>query len=451
MRSDRLLSSTSFRLSVIYAALLLISFALAGVGAWIATRSAALDQAEPMLKAAYDLVERQIERNGIAAAERALQPGPASSEILRWRLDGPDGANVAGDISIPDSATGLHFADLSDDPRGDAQGDHAILTGVIAGGQRLSIATDIEDIEHIRDTALTALILVGLLSVILALGAGVWATRRTLRRMEALSQAARAFGAGDLAARAPARLSKSPDDIDELVTNFNVMLERVNLLVDNVRRVSADVAHDLRTPLTHVRQRLESAGRASTPEAHATAIEAAQTNIDDILRSFDAVLRLAEIEAGAMRERFAETDLAEVVERVCDAYRPDIEASRRSLTTRIQHGVTVRGDAQLLAQAAANLLENAMRHTPAGAAVSVEVSRDADGARLVVSDNGPGVPVEARAQVIEPFKRLDQSRTTPGSGLGLSIVDAIARLHEATLALEDANPGLRVVALFGRG
>ena len=203
-------------------------------------------------------------------------------------------------------------------------------------------------------------------------------------------------------------------------------------------------AHDLRTPLTHVRQQLDLAAAATTPDASKEAIRLAQTKIDDVLRMFEATLRLAEIEAGAARARFTSVNLAEVVERVTDAYRPDIESAGHPFVVRPLDAATVTGDSDLIAQALSNLLENALRHTPPQTLIMVRLVRDDVVTRLEVVDSGPGVASPDRERITEPFVRLDASRSSPGAGLGLSIVDAIARLHDARLVLDDARPGLRV-------
>lgn len=441
MLTRRLLSSTSFRLSAIYSGLVVLSFLIAAFGAWMSTRNAALDDAEHRLEVCHEI---------LAPGRQALISGPALEaatarlhrDLVFWRLADDDGKTIAGDPVVPASMLRLGVIELKDYADHHPPGDYAVLTYELANGTQLSVAENIERTEAIRDAVLSPLLWVGILSLIASVGAGILVTRRTLARMDRLAGAVHAFGAGNLSMRAEERATKSPDDIDQLVVAFNQMLSRIDLLVNNVRRVSADVAHDLRTPLTHVRQRLESAVEGGDRDGHVKAIEAAQASIDDLLRIFDAMLRLAEIESGTMVARFVEVDLSEIAERVADAYRPDIEASGRSLQLKLAPRVHVPGDADLLAQAVANLIENAMRHTPPASAIVVQVDRAADGVVLSVADNGAGIPEASREWVLEPFKRMDESRTLPGSGLGLSIVAGIVRLHRARLTLEDARPGL---------
>lgn len=443
----RLLSSTSFRLSAIYSGLVVLSFLIAAFGAWMSTRNAALNDAEKRL---------EVSQQALAPGRQALISGPLLEttttrlrrDLVFWRLVDSAGETIAGDPVVPASIMRLGVIELQDYEDFHPPGDYAVLTYRLADGTQLSVAENIERTETIRDAVLLPLLWVGVLSLVASIGAGILITRRTLARMDRLAGAVHTFGAGNLGMRAEERTTNSPDDIDQLVIAFNQMLSRIDFLVNNVRRVSADVAHDLRTPLTHVRQRLEGALEVGNRDNHAKAIESALASIDDLLRVFDAMLRLAEIESGTMIARFVDIDLTEIVERVADAYRPDIETSGRTLQLQLETRVHVAGDADLLAQAVANLLENAMRHTPPTSAIAIRIERSAAGAILSVADNGVGIPAASREWVLEPFKRLDESRRLPGSGLGLSIVAGIARLHRARLSLEDARPGLLARIVF---
>ncbi|HEV7693903.1 MAG TPA: HAMP domain-containing sensor histidine kinase [Hyphomonadaceae bacterium] len=190
---------------------------------------------------------------------------------------------------------------------------------------------------------------------------------------------------------------------------------------------------------------MKTAAHAADAATTREGIRAAQARIDDILRVFQAILRLAEIDAGGARARFGPVDLASIIERVADAYRPDIEAAGRRFIVDPLEKTEITGDGDLIAQALSNLLENAMRHTPAGSTIRVALRKGPGSIGIAIQDNGPGIPEAGRARVLEPFVRLDSSRTTPGAGLGLSIVSSVARLHGARLSLEDAKPGLKAV------
>ena len=437
----RLLATTSFRLSAIYAVLLVISFLVAGGGAWIVTRSAALHEADILLTAARQEFERETAGQDNAIAIAAVTERMGRHDALLWRLTTPGGQTLAGDPALPSHVVGTAVMDLHG-------GDYAVLTDILPDGNRLSIADDIERTERIRNAVLISLMWVGVGASFLAVLAGIWLTRHSLARMDSLGEAVRAFGAGDLQARAPTRTTRNPDDVDDLIGRVNNMLVQVNVLIANVRRVSADVAHDLRTPLTHLRQRLEGVRAAADAESRDAAVDHAQSSIDDILRTFDAMLRLSAIGSDSRRERFTALDLAEVTESVCDAYRPDVEASGRTLSFAADDSAVISGDRHSIIQAVSNLIENAMRHTPVETAIEVRVRATASRVDLVISDSGPGIPEELRAAMLEPFKRLDESRSRPGSGLGLSIIAAVARQHEATLKLENNTPGLRITLAF---
>jgi signal transduction histidine kinase len=227
------------------------------------------------------------------------------------------------------------------------------------------------------------------------------------------------------------------------------MLDRIGLLVQAQRRVSADVAHELRNPLSLVRQRIGQAAAADNAKDREIALTAADKAIEDSLRLFDAMLRLAEIEAGSARQRFSPFDLGERVELVTDAYRADIENAGRALEITLAPAVMIVGDSDLIGLAVSNLLENAIKHTPPSA--KIKVFLDVCGGRAVLSfeDEGPGMSASEFARVVEPFARLDLARSTSGAGLGLAIVSAVMRLHGATFERVDAARGLYLRCQFG--
>jgi signal transduction histidine kinase len=228
-----------------------------------------------------------------------------------------------------------------------------------------------------------------------------------------------------------------------------VMLDRIVGLMENLRQVSNDVAHDLRTPLSRLRQDLEEAQKRelTAPELKRV-IEGAVAEADVLLETFSALLRIAQIEAGIRRSAFRAVDLSDVLRTVAEAYLPAVEESGRALRTEIADGVQVDGDRGLLSQLLVNLVENALRHTPAGTTITLRLSRQPAGALAEVADTGTGIPADERAKVFRRFYRLERSRTTPGSGLGLSTVAAIVELHHAAIELLDNAPGLRVVIRF---
>jgi signal transduction histidine kinase len=289
-----------------------------------------------------------------------------------------------------------------------------------------------------------AFIWAGGLTLLLAIATGVLVGGRFVRRIDTIGRTSRAIMEGDLSARIPVR--GNSDEIDALVIGLNAMLERIQLLLDGLRQVSSDIAHDLRTPLGRLRQRLEDAREHATSTAeYQAATEAAIGEADSLLEIFSALLRIAQIEAGAQKSGFTTVDLSALIRSIGEAYEPSAEDSQHRLKVDAADGIVLTGDRQLLAQLFSNLVENALSHTPAGSTVRLVLRSTAAGFEAEIADDGPGIPPEEREKVFDRFYRLDRSRTTKGSGLGLALVKAIASLHGLSLRLEDRKPGLAVI------
>jgi signal transduction histidine kinase len=284
----------------------------------------------------------------------------------------------------------------------------------------------------------------GGLTLLLAIMGGLLLGRNFVRRIDTIGRTSRAIMEGDLAARIPTRGTN--DEIDQLIVGLNAMLDRMQGLMEGLRQVTGDIAHDLRTPLGRLRQGLEDAREhAQSTGEYAAATEAAIAEADTLLEIFSALLRIAQIEAGSQKSAFSDVDLSAVMHDVSEAYAPSAEDSQHILKFEIAEGIHMTGDRQLLAQMISNIVENALSHTPTGSVVKIGLAPAAKGFEARVSDNGPGVPEAEREKVLDRFYRLDRSRTTSGSGLGLALVKAIAHLHGLSLRLEDARPGLSVI------
>jgi signal transduction histidine kinase len=272
-------------------------------------------------------------------------------------------------------------------------------------------------------------------------------SRGLLRRIEMISRTARDIMAGDFSRRIPVR--GTGDEFDHLVTSLNAMLERNEAAMESVRQVSNAIAHDLRTPLTRLRHQLELAKRRARSEQEwRRAAQKCISEMDAILETFGALLRIAQIESGMPVRRFTMVDLSEVLRTVVELYHPMAEEKEQLLTAEIAARLTVRGDRELLTQMLANVVENAMKHSPKGASVAVATIESPGSIIVEVSDSGPGIPAEERSSVFQRFYRLERSRSTPGSGLGLSLVGAIAALHQIGIELTDSGPGLRFTLRF---
>jgi len=284
-------------------------------------------------------------------------------------------------------------------------------------------------------------------AILLALAGGAATSFWVLRRIEAVSETSRDIVRGDLQRRIPERGTR--DEFDHLAASLNAMLDRIQTLMEGLRQVSNDIAHDLRTPLTRLRQRLELARhRAVSPYSVGDVIEPAIRDVDAILETFGALLRIAQIESGTRRAGFLRVELADVLRTVIELYQSALDEAGRTLDLTIDEAPPVRGDRELLIQLFANLLDNALRHAGQDARIALNVGRRGERIAVSVADTGPGIPGEFRQKVLHRFFRLEGSRSTPGSGLGLSLAHAIAALHDSELALEDARPGLRVTVFL---
>lgn len=319
----------------------------------------------------------------------------------------------------------------------------------LKGGAYLLVGANADPLDEMSRMVLRAFGWSFALTLLLAFGGGLFISSRLLSRVEAIGRAADEIMAGHLSRRIPR--SGAADEFDRLAASLNLMLERIESLIEAMRQISNDIAHDLRTPLTRLRQRLEIARcKAASPEDLHTAIDRAIAEVDAILATFGALLGIAQIESGTARSRFAAFDLSELLHTVLEVYQPMAEEKGQSLEAAIASGIQTHGDRELLAQMFANLVENAVHHCPEGAAIRLSAEENGDGVTVLLSDNGPGIPVAERQNVFRRFYRLEASRTTAGNGLGLALAAAVAALHEATIELADNHPGLRVTLRLSR-
>ena len=278
-------------------------------------------------------------------------------------------------------------------------------------------------------------------SIALALAGGLVMSGRLMHRIETVSQTSRDIIGEDLQKRLP--VTRAGDELDHLAGSINAMLDRIEGLMNDLRQVTTDIAHDLRTPLTRLRQRLELANQAEKDsELARTTLAAAVLEVDSILAIFGALLRIAQIESRGRRQGFKDVQLSELILTIGELYRPMADENGQVLMETIEPSLLVKGERELLMQLFANLIENALRHSPRGSAIAIRASRIERFVSVSVVDNGPGIPQEFRGKVLQRFFRLESSRTTAGNGLGLSLANAIVKVHDATLELSDANPGL---------
>jgi signal transduction histidine kinase len=310
-------------------------------------------------------------------------------------------------------------------------------------GSHLLVGTDVSDLGRFVRKIYLALALVLVLIFVLAVAAAVTVTRRTVGRIESINATSRAIMQSGLGERVP--LCGSHDEWDQLAENLNSMLERIGVLMGEVKQATDNVAHDLRTPLTRMRARLENAGgRPRDANADQVLITDTMADLDDVLRMFSALTRISQIETSTQTAGFRPVDLIEIGESVADLY--DAAAEEKKIELRVigQKPMLINGDRDLLFDALANLVDNAIKHGREAGKVVVRLDRCDDSAVISVADDGPGIPLDEQAHVFRRFYRLERSRCTPGNGLGLSLVAAVARLHDARVELSDNAPGLKV-------
>jgi signal transduction histidine kinase len=318
---------------------------------------------------------------------------------------------------------------------------------MVSSDFRLLVGRDVEDRFQIQTLIKRALGWGLALTLLLGLAGGYLVSRGMLGRVDAINRTTRRIMAGDLSQRIA--LKGSSDEFDQLAGNLNAMLDQIERLLAGMRQVTDNVAHDLRTPLNRLRSRIEVAllqepGRAETREL----LEATLADAEAMIGTFNALLEIARAEAGSERTGFETVDLEALGQDLADLYRPLAEDKELTFDFHCSRGLRMRANRHLLAQALANLLDNAIKYTPAAGRVSLALEHGPTGPSITVADSGPGILEADRKRVLERFVRLDGTRSTPGNGLGLSLVDAVAKLHGATLTLADNRPGLRVSLAF---
>ncbi len=450
MPLPRLLRTATFRLSALYAILFGACVLLLGAAAFWSTRAALEKQLTRRIEAEMMLLEQEFRARGIDGLVAQVQQRARVKGTLDYFVVDPAGKRLAGDL--PAGSDGLGWVEYDTGPDGAVEqgeeNEHVrVLVRQLDGGFRVGVGEDLEQVGELEETLLGILASALGIVLVLGVGGGLLLSAAFLRRVDMITRTADAIIDGDLSRRI--ERTGSGDDFDHLSATLNAMLDRIEGLMENLRQVSSDIAHDLRTPLSRLRQDLEEAQkRELTAAEFSRVVEGAVAEADVLLETFSALLRIAQIEAGTRRSAFRPVDLSEVLRTVVEAYAPAIEESRRTLRAEIADGVQVNGDRGLLSQLFVNLVENALHHTPSGTAITLRLSHQGAGALAEVADTGPGIPPEERAKVFRRFYRLERSRTTPGSGLGLSTVAAIVELHHAAIELSDNGPGLRVVIRF---
>jgi len=462
----KLFRTTTFKLTLVYltvfalfAAFLLGYFALN-------TRRLITEQITDTVNAEITGLSEQYRLGGIrrlvvVVDNRARRPGSSLYLVTTFNgqaLAGNVTALAPGILDNPGwTETVYHRIDEGETSEHAA---HEALVRVfqLPGGFRLLVGRDLDERERLYRIVLSAGRWSVAIVVVLGLLGGFLVTRRVLRRVDAMTETTRTIMTGDLSGRLP--VAGTGDELDRLAGNLNAMLERIEALMHGLKEVSDNIAHDLKTPLTRLRNRSEEALRTAKSEAeYRAALESTIEESEGLIRTFNALLMIARAESGQARDDMSEFDASEIANDVGELYEPLAEEKGIALKVEAQTPAKVRGNRELVSQALANLVDNAIKYAqPAGTGANgatpeivVRAFNEDDRIMLTVADSGPGIPAADRSRAIERFVRLEQSRCQPGSGLGLSLASAVARLHGGELSLQDNNPGLKSVIALPRG
>lgn len=455
---NRVVNTVTFRFALIYLGLFLVSvLAILGLIYWFTVGFIDRQTTETIAAEIAGLNE-QYRQRGLGGLidvvnNRSVAPGIGTIYLLA----SPNYRPLAGNlVDWPDAAVGhdgwVSFEIDDEEPHSDPRPAQAI-TFTLPGGYHLLVGHDLRDRRAFERQIEFSLAWSLVATLALGIAGGMLMSRHMLRRIETINRTADKIITGALQERVPR--SGNQDELDQLAANLNRMLDQIEMLMTGMRQITESIAHDLRTPLTRLRTRLELASiqareEGEDPDSYRQALQEAITDADRLLGIFTAILSIAEAEASSPDAGFRPVSLAELALSLAELYEPAAEERRIAFATDIRTDAPVLGNDQLLSQAAANLLDNALKYTPENGTVRLIVSGGEDGAgpSLTVSDTGPGIPADQRDNVLRRFVRLDQARTSPGNGLGLSLVDAVVRRHGGRLELADNEPGLRITMIF---
>lgn len=448
-RLRAMLSTTAVRLSALYLGL----FALCAVALMFYITSISVgmqhDRTQSIILSELRVVAGSYRRNGMTGLVRTIERRSRQPGANLYAIAAPSGELIAGNIaSIAPGVLdqeGWTSSPFRYERLGDVEAeDHLALAQVVGlpNGMRLMVGRDIGEREQVRSLVREALLRALGIMFVGALAIWFFVGRRALKRIDHMSEASKKIMAGDLSQRLP--VSGSGDEFDRLSLSLNAMLGRIERLNEGLRQVSDNIAHDLKTPLTRLRNRAEAAlAGDGDPQTQQQALEQMIADSDQLIRTFNALLMISRVEAGSSTAQMSPVDLSDLAADAAELYEPVAEDAGVSLTAQIAPDLKINGNRELLAQALSNLIDNAIKYVGdvPSPKITVSLTRESGEFRLSVTDNGPGVPAGRREDVVKRFVRLDESRSKPGTGLGLSLVQAVAALHGGRLELKDGSPG----------
>lgn len=447
-----LLRSTAFRMGITFWLLFTLCFGVAQYGFYKTLEGRVLGRIDDLISSYMDKARDVYATNGLDAVihlseERSSSPMTSS---MGFYLSSSEGDRIAG--NVPYCLTQPGWDVLTGDDLGlDNDNDRYRFFTADIGGNVLSVGKSLKDLIEFRKVAFFHLMWSMVLTTIFAIGAAWLFARRIHRRTSGIAHALEGVAAGNLQARLP--VSCASDDIDKLARTINSSLDRLAQTVDGMRQVSTDIAHDLKTPLNRLYITIEeAAAKSRAGQCVGEELDSALDEAQGINGTFEALLRIAQIEAGARRSQFARFDLVEVLDTAAEVYAPVIEEQNQSLKVAFDtsQSLPMLGDKSLVLQLIVNLIENAVHHCDACSSITLSAGEEEGVVWCRVADNGPGIPEAERTRVFQRLYRLQRSRTTKGTGLGLSLVKAIADLHCGTVLLSDNEPGLVVTVRFDR-
>jgi signal transduction histidine kinase len=454
----KLLRTTAFRLTLVYLTVFaLFAVFLLAYFAWN-TRRLITEQITQTVDAEITGLAEQYRQGGIrrlvfVVDARSRRPGSSLYLVTTRAGEGLAGnvGSLATGILETSGWTETAYRRL-DDPDG-AQHHALVRVFQLPAGFRLLVGRDLEERERLHDIVLAAGRWSLAIVIVLGVAGGFFVTRRVLKRVDAMTETTRKIMDGDLAGRLP--IAGTGDELDRLATNLNAMLERIEALMHGLKEVSDNIAHDLKTPLTRLRNRCEEALRlAEDKSQYRAALESTIEESEALIRTFNALLMIARAESGQARDGMIDFDLAEIARGVGELYEPLADDKGIHLKVEAPAATPVHGNRELISQALANLVDNAIKYgaemNGADAEIVVTARGEGDRILLAVADSGRGIPAPDRGRAVDRFVRLEESRSQPGSGLGLSLAAAIARLHGGELKLEDNHPGLKTVISLPR-
>ncbi len=454
--SSRLFHSSTFRLALIYMVIFSASVLfLLGFIYW-STAGYMLRQAEATINAEIAGLVERYDLAGLPGLRRVItdrlsrQPEGVSVYLLVDDQFQPILGNLKRWPKQPPSDQGWVSFQIDPEPHEHGKSHQALAkTFQLRGKVHLLVGRDIHDLQETQALIREALVGGLLITFVLALAGGTMMSRAMMRRIEIINATCRQIMEGALSKRIPR--TGGEDDFDRLVDNLNLMLDQIEELMDGVRQVTNNIAHDLRTPLTHLRRRLDVLRESGcNGENNQELLDQAIAEADGLLATFKALLRISEVEAGGRRSGFRRVDMTALLNDLIELYQPLSEEHGQSFLPRVMATRPIFGDRDLLFQAFANLLDNAIKLTPDAGQIELAVVDGPAELKVVVRDSGPGIPAEFRHKVFERFFRLEPSRSTPGNGLGLSLVAAIVKLHHGEIELSDNQPGLVVTVTLPR-